>query len=194
MTTRANGSRSARSFERFPATVKGAFVLRGADRDPHQVRVARARGCASWPGRARSRSGLEPVTLDVAPQPRPVRAVRVPGHGARRGLVRARDATSTIDGDRRRTCVPSDGSPCRGRARPFGGGSVPVGEKMERRGRPRCSSTSWTATGTPSRCTYAPTRPSRVGASLRADGDRARRPRRASSTRDRHGPRRRRTR
>ncbi len=53
-------------FERFPATVKGAFVLRGADRDPHQVRIDAARvremsGLGAFP------IGLEPVTLDVAP-------------------------------------------------------------------------------------------------------------------------------
>ena len=54
-------------FERFPATVKGAFVLRGEGRDPHQVRIeARARARA---GRAHGSQpiDLEPVTLDVAP-------------------------------------------------------------------------------------------------------------------------------
>jgi hypothetical protein len=53
-------------FERFPATVKGAFVLKAADRDPHQVRIDAARvremsGLGAFP------IGLEPVTLDVAP-------------------------------------------------------------------------------------------------------------------------------
>ncbi len=54
-------------FERFPATVKGAFVLRGEDRDPHQVvlREARAVGVAGQEGRPIT---LEPVTLDVAPR------------------------------------------------------------------------------------------------------------------------------
>ena len=53
-------------FERFPATVKGAFVLRGADRDPHQVRIvgARVREVAGGKGIP---IGLEPATLDVAP-------------------------------------------------------------------------------------------------------------------------------
>jgi hypothetical protein len=53
-------------FERFPATVKGAFVLRGADRDPHQVQIfsARVREIAGGKGFP---IGLEPVTLDVAP-------------------------------------------------------------------------------------------------------------------------------
>ena len=54
------------SFERFPATVKGAFVLRGADRDPHQVRIDAAR-VREISGRSSAPIGLEPVTLDVAP-------------------------------------------------------------------------------------------------------------------------------
>jgi hypothetical protein len=54
------------SFERFPATVKGAFVLRGADRDPHQVRIDAAR-VREISGRSAAPIGLDPVTLDVAP-------------------------------------------------------------------------------------------------------------------------------
>ncbi len=54
------------SFERFPATVKGAFVLRGADRDPHQVRIDAAR-VREISGRGALSIGLDPVTLDVAP-------------------------------------------------------------------------------------------------------------------------------
>ncbi len=54
------------SFERFPATVKGAFVLRGADRDPHQVRIDAAR-VREVSGRGALPIGLDPVTLDVAP-------------------------------------------------------------------------------------------------------------------------------
>jgi hypothetical protein len=54
------------SFERFPATVKGAFVLRGADRNPHQVRIEAAR-VREVSGRGAQPIGLEPVTLDVAP-------------------------------------------------------------------------------------------------------------------------------
>ncbi len=53
-------------FERFPASVKGAFVLRAADGDPHQVRisVARVREVAGSAGRT---IDVEPLTLDVAP-------------------------------------------------------------------------------------------------------------------------------
>lgn len=53
-------------FERFPATLKGAFVLRGNDADPHQVRIEAAR-VAELAGRAGQPMGVEPVTLDVAP-------------------------------------------------------------------------------------------------------------------------------
>jgi hypothetical protein len=53
-------------FERFPATVKGAFVVRGEDPNPHQVAISSAR-CVSADGAAERPIGLEAVTLDVAP-------------------------------------------------------------------------------------------------------------------------------
>jgi len=53
-------------FERFPATLKGAFVLRGDDADPHQVRIEAAR-IVELAGRAGQPMRVEPVTLDVAP-------------------------------------------------------------------------------------------------------------------------------
>ena len=53
-------------YERFPATLKGAFVLRGADADPHQVRIEAAR-IAALSGRGGEPMSVEPVTLDVAP-------------------------------------------------------------------------------------------------------------------------------
>jgi hypothetical protein len=53
-------------FERFPASVKGAFVLRAADGDPHQVRidVAKVREVVGSAGRT---IDVAPMTLDVAP-------------------------------------------------------------------------------------------------------------------------------
>ena len=54
-------------FERFPATVKGAFILRGEDRDPHQVvfreaRVVSIGGSQAYP------ITMASATLDVAPR------------------------------------------------------------------------------------------------------------------------------
>lgn len=54
-------------YERFPATIKGAFVLRGEGRDPHQVRIEQAR-IAEVAGRGSHAIGVEPVTLEVAPR------------------------------------------------------------------------------------------------------------------------------
>jgi hypothetical protein len=53
-------------FERFPATVKGAFIFRGEDPDPHQVVLHGARVTAVGPGGS-SEVPLAPVTLDVVP-------------------------------------------------------------------------------------------------------------------------------
>ena len=53
-------------FERFPATVKGAFILRGEDRDPHQVVFHGARAVAVAGGGTRPVPVLA-TTLDVAP-------------------------------------------------------------------------------------------------------------------------------
>ncbi|HVF09146.1 MAG TPA: hypothetical protein VNC60_11260 [Actinomycetota bacterium] len=53
-------------YERFPATLKGAFVLRGADPDPHQVRIDAARVVELAGGPAQPLN-VETATLDVAP-------------------------------------------------------------------------------------------------------------------------------
>jgi hypothetical protein len=53
-------------FERFPATVKGAFIFRGEDADPHQVVVSEAR-VAAVGGGGSSPLPMTPVTLDVVP-------------------------------------------------------------------------------------------------------------------------------
>jgi hypothetical protein len=53
-------------YERFPATVKGAFVLRAADGEPHQVRMEEA-GAAEMAGGAPHAIDLQPVVLEVAP-------------------------------------------------------------------------------------------------------------------------------
>lgn len=53
-------------YERFPVAIKGAFVLRGADGEPHQVRLDTAwvNECA---GRSSERLLIEPTILEVAP-------------------------------------------------------------------------------------------------------------------------------
>ena len=53
-------------YERFPASVKGAFVLRAADHEPHQVRMEAARVAEVAGGGSRS-IDLHPVVLEVAP-------------------------------------------------------------------------------------------------------------------------------
>lgn len=52
-------------FERFPATVKGAFILRGEDRDPHLVVINGAR--VSGVGGGSSPMPMAPTTLNVIP-------------------------------------------------------------------------------------------------------------------------------
>ena len=53
-------------FERFPAAVKGAFLLRGADGLPHQVRLEGARA-AELGGGAAQAVGVETAVLEVSP-------------------------------------------------------------------------------------------------------------------------------
>jgi hypothetical protein len=53
-------------YEKFPATVKGAFVLRGSDRDPHQVAIREAR-LVEGSGRGAQAIGLASAVIDVAP-------------------------------------------------------------------------------------------------------------------------------
>jgi hypothetical protein len=53
-------------FERFPATVKGAFVIRGEDSDPHQV-VVRGGRVIRLPSSQAREVPLEPVTVDCPP-------------------------------------------------------------------------------------------------------------------------------
>jgi hypothetical protein len=54
-------------FERFPATVKGALVFRGEDRDPHQIHVRGARAVAFGGGMERD-VPVEHATVTVPPK------------------------------------------------------------------------------------------------------------------------------
>ena len=53
-------------FERFPATVKGAFVVRGEGADPHQVAFREAR-VVSVAGRSGFAIPMKPALIDVPP-------------------------------------------------------------------------------------------------------------------------------
>ena len=105
-------------FERFPATLKGAFVLRGDDADPHQVRIEAAR-VAELAGRAGQPMGVEPVTLDVAPHLDLFVPFEVPLLDLAPGWYRL-ELDVTIDGDPG-WCIPATGSSWRGHAARCGG-------------------------------------------------------------------------
>jgi hypothetical protein len=66
VTEAARGLSVRTRFERFPATVKGAFILRGEDRDPHQV-VFRAAHVAALDGSVERPVPVPDAILDVAP-------------------------------------------------------------------------------------------------------------------------------
>jgi hypothetical protein len=54
-------------FERFPATLKGAFIIRGEDPDPHQVVLGPARIVPVTGGEGRP-IAIADSTLDIAPK------------------------------------------------------------------------------------------------------------------------------
>jgi hypothetical protein len=53
-------------FERFPASLKGAFVMRGADGNPHQVRLDEAQA-VDLAGHGSIAMGVQPTMVEVAP-------------------------------------------------------------------------------------------------------------------------------
>jgi hypothetical protein len=54
------------SYERFPTSIKGAFVLRGGDGMPHQVRIEAARA-SELGGRSSAEIPIEPAIVEIAP-------------------------------------------------------------------------------------------------------------------------------
>jgi hypothetical protein len=127
-------------FERFPATLKGAFILRGEDANPHQVVLKEANVVGI--GLAVSRPmPIAPVTLDVVPH----RDVFVPfemfvsdlepGWYTMRAELEVDGTAGTFDGGRRFAIAWPRASVRRGtvkveRAVPVGNGKVLV-EQVE---------------------------------------------------------------
>lgn len=66
MATAAEPLQVKTRFERFPASIKGAFVIQGADGNPHGVRIVSA-SIARLPTGARRPVPLEDQMVDVAP-------------------------------------------------------------------------------------------------------------------------------
>lgn len=54
------------AYERLPAALKGAFLLRGADGQPHQVRIEVARA-VELAGGGSERLSIEPTILEIGP-------------------------------------------------------------------------------------------------------------------------------
>lgn len=85
-------------FERFPASIKGAFVIQGADGNPHAVRIVSA-WVARLPGGTRRPVPLEDQMVDVAP----ARDLFVPFEAGSADLVPswyAIESTMQVDGGR----------------------------------------------------------------------------------------------
>ncbi len=56
-------------FERFPASVRGAVIVRGADADPHQIALRAADVVElTAPSRPVRPVAIDPVTVDIAPR------------------------------------------------------------------------------------------------------------------------------
>jgi hypothetical protein len=73
-------------FERFPASVRGAVVVRGRDGEPHQVRVGGADVVeAHAPTRAVRPAAVTAATVDVAPRGEVLVPVEVPFAGLNPG-------------------------------------------------------------------------------------------------------------
>ena len=121
-------------FEKFPATVKGAFVLRSADRDPHQV-VIRAARVGELSGGGSQPIELQETTLDVAPKldffvpfEFPVTELGAGWYGLEADVEI--DGVAQVARPERRFSMAWPRATVRR-------GSVPVGEKIELEGGPR---------------------------------------------------------
>jgi hypothetical protein len=154
-------------FERFPATVKGAFVLRGEDPDPHQVSV-RAGRLVRLPRGAALDLPLGAVTLDAPPHQDvfvPFEASIVdlePGWYGFEIDLEVDGIKQSCPGDRRFSVPWPRGSVRTGTLRVDR--DVVVGEAAVRVDRIQCTGDSATV-----RLQVQPPQP--IGVELRADGD-----------------------
>lgn len=88
-------------FERFPASVRGAVVVRGRDPDPHQVTLASADVVElRSPNRPARPVALDPVTVELAPRSEVLMPFDIPFAGLDPGWYEV-VAEVVVDGQRR---------------------------------------------------------------------------------------------
>lgn len=156
-------------FEKFPATVKGAFVLRSADRDPHQV-VLRSARVTELAGAGSQPIELQETTLDVAPKLDFFVPFEFPVTELAAGWYCLEtecdvDGVATVVRPERRFAMAWPRATVRR-------GSVPVGEKMELEGGSTVLVDHLDCTGDSMTVHFAADPPEPVEWKLRADGDR----------------------
>lgn len=87
-------------FERFPASVRGAVAIRGADADPHQVKLTWAAVVElSAPGHSVREVTVHPATVDIAPRKEVLIPFEVPLGGLDPGWYGV-TADVEVDGNR----------------------------------------------------------------------------------------------
>jgi hypothetical protein len=88
-------------FERFPASVRGAVVVRGTDPDPHQISLTSADVVElRSPNRPARPVALEPVTVELAPRDEVLLPFDIPFAGLEPGWYGV-VAEVVVDGQRR---------------------------------------------------------------------------------------------
>lgn len=88
-------------FERFPASVRGAVIVRGLDGDPHQVAISDIAAVeAADPSRLRTSVGAEHVVVDVTPRGEVVVPFDVPFASLQPAWYRI-EVAALVDGQRR---------------------------------------------------------------------------------------------
>jgi hypothetical protein len=86
-------------FERFPASVRGAVVVRGTDPDPHQIRLEQA-SVIDPRGRGVREVGVEETVVDLAPRSEILVPFDIPFAGLDPGWYRV-SADVLVDGQQR---------------------------------------------------------------------------------------------